>query len=475
MTHGLLSLRSLSAGRIRRPRAVAALCAVALLASALPAAHASSATSPTVVSITFDNNWANQMTAAADLTAHGMAGTFYVISGWIGLPGFMSMSDLDALAAAGDEIGGKTVSNPDLPTLPDAEAGREICQGRDVLLADGFGVSDFAYPFADLNAQDEMLARQCGFNSARGVGNVSSLEPGGCTFPNCPYAESIPPADPYRIRTPDDARSATTVSELEGTVAAALGNGGGWLAFSFHQICDTSAPGCDPTYSFSPTLFNEFLNWLQGQAASGVQVKTVQQVIGGSVQPPIPPAPGTSALVNPTLQTADPLAPANPECWSREGYGSNAPSFSWSPAGGEAGGMETITMSGLSSGDAKLVTTFDLGQCSPAAVTGDSYRLSVYYQASVPVYFTVYGRSSSGTWSYWTQSPAFGSSDGWTLATWLTPPVPATAAALSFGMTIDSDGTLSTSSYSLVDNGAGAPAAVLANHGGAFGQAMWRR
>ncbi len=146
MTHGLLSLRSLSAGRIRRPRAVAALCAVALLASALPAAHASSATSPTVVSITFDNNWANQMTAAADLTAHGMAGTFYVISGWIGLPGFMSMSDLDALAAAGDEIGGKTVSNPDLPTLPDAETGRETPDGRSARVVTSCSPTASEYP-----------------------------------------------------------------------------------------------------------------------------------------------------------------------------------------------------------------------------------------------------------------------------------------------------------------------------------------
>jgi Polysaccharide deacetylase len=444
----------------------AALTAVAtLIVGGLAAAPAHAATSTTVVTFTFDNQWENQMTAAADMQAAGMAGTFYIISGWIGLSGFMSMSDLNTLKADGDEIGGKTVENTDLPTVSNAEAEREICLGRDVLLGDGFDVTDFAYPFADLNAEDETLVQTCGFNSGRGVGNINSVEPGGCTFPDCPYAESIPPADPYQINTPDDAETDTTLADMETDVTDALNNGGGWLVFSFHQICDTSTAGCDPTYSWSPENFEAFVTWLKGEESGGVEVKTVQQVIGGAEQPAVtapaaPPAPiGTNALVNPTLTTADTVTPSNPECWAQESYGTNTPAFKWSTTGGEGGGgMETITMSNLSSGDAKLVQTFDLGQCAPSVVDGDTEQLSTYYESTAPVFFTVYQRNADGIWSYLTQSPTFAPASGWTQATWLTPPIPAGVTAISYGMTIPSNGTLSTSDYSMVDIGAGVPA-----------------
>jgi peptidoglycan/xylan/chitin deacetylase (PgdA/CDA1 family) len=425
------------------------------------------AQTPTVVSLTFDNEWANQMTAADDMQAAGMAGTFYVISGWIGLSGFMSMSDLDTLVSDGDEIGGKTVDNTDLPTVSNAEAEREICLGRDVLMNDGFNVTDFAYPFADLNSEDETLVQECGFNSGRSVGNINSLEPGGCTYPDCPYAETIPPGDPYQINTPDDAETDTTLADMEDEVIDAQTHGGGWLAFSFHQICDQSTPGCDPTYSWSPELFQDFINFLKTEELFGVQVKTVQQVIGGTEQPQVtapaaPPAPvGTNALVNPDLTTADTVTPTNPECWTPESYGTNTPTFTWSSTGGEGGGgEETINMSGLSSGDAKLVQTFDLGDCAPSVVVGDSEELSMYYTSTVPVFYTVYQRNADGIWSYLTQSPTFAPESSWTQASWLTPQIPSGVTAISFGLTIPSNGTLSTSDTSMVDIGSGVPPAA---------------
>ena len=170
MIHGRLSEALGAVLRNRVTRLATVLIVIVAVLNVVQAAS-SSAAAPTVVSITFDNGWSTQMTAAADLQAHGMAGTFYVISGWLGLSGFLSLSDLQTLVAGGNEIAGKTVENSDLPTLPDAEAEREICQGRDVLLADGFPVTDFAYPFADLNATSEALVqrRRGGQPELRGV------------------------------------------------------------------------------------------------------------------------------------------------------------------------------------------------------------------------------------------------------------------------------------------------------------------
>src|ERR1039457_2900783 len=476
MTHRLFRPKSLHF-RLRRAGAVVATVSAAAISvaglSAAPASAARSATipatSPTVVSFTFDNHWASQMTAAAALKAHNMAGTFYIISGWIGQPGFMSLANLNTLAANGDEIGGKTVNNSDLPTLADAEAQREICQGRNVLLADGFKVTDFAYPFADLNATDETLVKACGFNSGRGVGNVASADLGACAYPDCPYAETIPPADLYQINTPDDAEQTTTLAQMEKTVTNAETHGGGLLALSFHQICATTTAGCDPVYSWSPTLFNNFLTWLQGQELlKGVQVKTIAQVIGGTQQPAVvaPTVPaaaaGTNALVNPALTTADSVTPTNPQCWWPDTYGLNAnvPTFTWSPTGGAAGGgQETITMPAGGTGAAMLINTLDLGQCAPTAVTGDSYQVSDNYKSTVPVYFTVYQRAANGTWSWLTQSPTFPASATWAPATWLSPPVASTVTAVSIGMTLASPGTLSTSNYSLSST-VGVPAAA---------------
>ncbi len=193
----------------------------AVMSGLLLGAPAVAAATPTVVSLTFDNAWENQMTAASDMQASGLTGTFYVPTGFIGLPGYMSMADLNTLKANGDEIGGKTVDNSDMTALTQSatasgmnEAEREMCEGRNVLLADGFDVTDFAYPFSDYIPADEPLAQDCGFNSARGVGSLADAQPNGCTFPDCPYAETIPPADPFSIRTPDDAEVTTTLAAL---------------------------------------------------------------------------------------------------------------------------------------------------------------------------------------------------------------------------------------------------------------------
>src|SRR6266536_3847633 len=65
-------------GRYRRVAVL--LVATLLFMVGLAATPAQAATSPVVVSLTFDNEWANQMTAAQAMHAAGMPGTFYVIS-----------------------------------------------------------------------------------------------------------------------------------------------------------------------------------------------------------------------------------------------------------------------------------------------------------------------------------------------------------------------------------------------------------
>src|ERR1051326_6371653 len=66
---------------------------------------------PTVVTLSFDDGTADQFAAARVLHGYGLAGTFYVITGAVGAPHYMSLAELRQLATDGDEIGGHTVSH----------------------------------------------------------------------------------------------------------------------------------------------------------------------------------------------------------------------------------------------------------------------------------------------------------------------------------------------------------------------------
>ena len=71
----------------------------------------------TVVSLTFDDGDADQMAAARVLHRYRLPATFYIITGAVGTPGYVTVPDLHQLAADGDEIGGHTVSHLRLTAL----------------------------------------------------------------------------------------------------------------------------------------------------------------------------------------------------------------------------------------------------------------------------------------------------------------------------------------------------------------------
>ena len=122
---------------------------------------------PTVVSLTFDDGTAGQFAAAQAMHRYGIAGTFFIITGAVGAPNYMSLADLHQLAAYGDEIGAHTVSHLDLVATTAAEARRQVCASRDILTRWGFPVTSFAYPDGAANRQVEAIVAACGFDAAR--------------------------------------------------------------------------------------------------------------------------------------------------------------------------------------------------------------------------------------------------------------------------------------------------------------------
>jgi hypothetical protein len=293
----------------------------------------------------------------------GMQGTFYINSSRIGTGDYyMTWSDIAALAADGNEIGGHTAHHANLPAIDNVEAQREICQDRVNLINKGYAATDFAYPFGAFNSTIEQMVAACGYNSARS----SSVH----------VPETIPPTDPFAFH---EGSGSNDLQTLENTVMQAEQSGGGWVPIVFHQLCNA----CDTNWIL-PTDFKAFLDWLKPRAANGTVVERVQDVIGGAsrpaVQPPAsPPAPnGTNALKNASLET-DTDGDRVPDCWTQDGFGDNT--FSWSRTSDAHSGSwaERVDVSSYKSGDAKLLLAQDLGFCTPTVTPGHQYKITSWY------------------------------------------------------------------------------------------------
>ena len=243
-----------------------------------------------VISLTFDDQYENQWLYSVPLMqSHNMTGTYYVITSDSdnGFTCCMSWTQLDTLQAQGNDVGSHTVDHPDnLTTLTTAQMNQEICGSRQDLISHGItDPESFAYPDGIYNSTVQGVVQQCGFNNARGGGGISNSN----TTPTAPYVETIPPKDPYALRTiAVDGASPINLSDLESFVNAAAANGGGWLPITFHDVCDASAAdfsACMAKYgSVQDTVFGQFLDWLaaagqSGGAPAAVVVKNVCQVM----------------------------------------------------------------------------------------------------------------------------------------------------------------------------------------------------
>ena len=408
--------------------------AIAIAVPAQPAAAAAQ----TVVSLTFDDGRATAYNARSILAAHGMVGTFYVISAALGTSSFyMTRQQVKDLAADGNEIGGHTAYHADLTQLDSVEQQREICYDRNTLLSMGLPVRSFAYPFGFYNAGAESAAAACGYNSARSTDVVTAPA----------VAESVPAVDPYAVRI---GTGSLSLGALEGAVTAAVNGGGGWVPLMFHDVCS----GCS-SIAISAADLSALLDWLAGQAPNGVVVKTVGDVVGGPVRasvpgPGFPAAPaGVSTVHNASLEyAADGSAP---DCFTQDGYGTNTAVWSRTTDAHSGGWAQRLQVSGYASGDAKLLIRQDLGACAPSVVAGHRYTLTTWYKSTAPTAFLVDKRGAGYTFGYWTTGPTLAAVGGWTRASWTTPVVPADGTGLSFGLVLTGNGTLSVDDVSITD------------------------
>ena len=278
-------------GHWRRCRSVRILAAVvlALVGSTGLMASPAHAAAPTVVSLTFDDGQASQAATLSMLQSRGMAGTYYINSAMVGPSSYyMTWPQIHDIAAAGNEIGGHTLHHTNLTTVSATTAKTEVCDDRTNLINQGFSpVVSFAYPEAAVNSTAEQIVQGCAYTSGRGVGGIS------CS--GCPSAETIPPPDAFRLRTPQGITTSTTLANLQSYVTNAENNGGGWVILTFHGICDNQ---CTDVNSMSPSIFTAFLDWLAPRSANGTVVRTVGQATGTPAPGPDTTPPTTSIACN---------------------------------------------------------------------------------------------------------------------------------------------------------------------------------
>jgi peptidoglycan/xylan/chitin deacetylase (PgdA/CDA1 family) len=244
----------------------------------------------TVVTFTFDDAYEDQwLYASPPMQAHKFTGTYYVITSNDddGYKCCMTWSQLDTLLAQGNDIGSHTITHPNnLTTLTTAQLKYQICGSRQDLISHGIpDPRSFAYPDGIYNSTVRTVVQQCGFNNARQGGGISQ----GNTTPAPPYAETVPPRDPYALRTiAVDGAADEKLADLQSYVNATAANGGGWLPITFHDVCDAKAAdykNCMSRYgSIQDTVFGQFLDWLtaagqSGGAPASVMVKNVCQVM----------------------------------------------------------------------------------------------------------------------------------------------------------------------------------------------------
>src|SRR4051812_1641470 len=243
---------------------------------------ASSAHAQTVVTFTFDDGIETQLTAASNLESHGMRGTFYINSGKLESETyFMTWPQVDGLSAAGHEIAGHTIDHKRLTNLTPDEQRRQVCDDVATLRGRGYNITDFAYPYgAGTTAPAVQQAlRDCGYVSARQVGGLRS----DADCANCPFAESLPPANRFAIKSSPAVTAPISLADLQGWVTQVEQNGGGWLPLLFHEICDNCGDG-----TVSPQNFSLFTDWLSQRSTQGTIVKTVRQALAEGPQYPPP-------------------------------------------------------------------------------------------------------------------------------------------------------------------------------------------
>ena len=206
----------------RRHRTTALTIGMLLASTTLVVGGASApatAVAPTIVTIEWHDGNADQIRLLSILDDYpAIHFTFLVNTGPILAhnPANLGVPDLRSLFEAGNEIAGHTLDHVNVQPLSTADASHEVCTDRNNLLTIGtpdvFQPTSFAYPFASFDDASEDVAHYCGYNGASATAGLTLKGP---------VANTVPPADPYAVRTVPAIKKSTKLVTMQRFVDAA--------------------------------------------------------------------------------------------------------------------------------------------------------------------------------------------------------------------------------------------------------------
>jgi peptidoglycan/xylan/chitin deacetylase (PgdA/CDA1 family) len=304
-----------------------------------------------VVTFTWDDGYADIYTDAKPyLDRYGFPATAYIIRDVVGsTPGtYMSLPQLQSLQADGWEIACHAYSQANhdiiggLNSLTDAQLHADFSAQKQWMLENGFNGADYsAYPQGRMSPRVVAAAARY-FRSVRTTAAYDGLE-------------SVPPADPMRVRciTLSDS-SGISLAQYKQIIDAAYDQGG-WIIFYSHRV--TSSPS---GVQVTPGLFQSVVDYV---AAKGVPVRTYGDVVRSGVTPIQP-------KVLPVATPADP-ADYSLTGWSMDPVNAGA-GVTLTAAGVARGVRIHDTPGGVRSTIAMQVTTAGVGLANTYVAVYDS-------------------------------------------------------------------------------------------------------
>jgi peptidoglycan/xylan/chitin deacetylase (PgdA/CDA1 family) len=381
----------------------------------------------------------------ARLQALNLQATFFVLGNKVEL----SPQTLRDEAAAGFGIGNHTYDHQSFTgaststtPLTDAQIQAELDDASNAIVAAGVARPTlYRPPYGDINAYDDLLARNLGYRIVMPWGT--------------PSGNIVDSRDWTGISAPQIVSNVTDGYSLNGN--------------TYQGIKADSIIGMHDGDDSAPTMIQalqgivDYMNAHHLCSTGSIR----QDATGGVVPPPAPPEPTSGNLVsNPSLETlpANVTPASEPVCFQQAGanVASNVATWSLTSAAHTGSVAEQVNVTNWTAGDRKLVMTQRQSQSSCLAVVtpGKTYSMWVWYTGSWPyqgatptkVSIVTYYRNSAGTWVTWQASPLLAPTSFWNLANFTSAPLPAGATAVSFGLAIAGTGTLTTDDYAMAVN-----------------------